>query len=76
VTSIGDPVIALYPRPTVRIEGVVIADADGSGRPFVTVEQLTGTVRLLPLLLGRPRSASSRGPTIALASTPRTVHRR
>lgn len=49
----GDPVISLYPRPTVTIEGVVIGDALASETPLLSVERVIGTVALLPLLLGR-----------------------
>lgn len=53
VTATGEPVISLYPRPTVRIEGVTIGNVDGRDEPFMTVEVLTGSARLLPLLFGR-----------------------
>lgn len=53
VTFDGDPVISLYPRPTVTIEHVVIGDALGNGVPLIEVERVIGTVALLPLLLGR-----------------------
>lgn len=68
VTALGEPVISLYPRPTVRIEGVTIGNADGSGQPFMTVAEATGTVGLLPLLFGRVeiREFELVRPTIAL----------
>jgi len=53
VTFDGDPVISLYPRPTVTIEHVVIGDALGNGVPLIEVERVIGTVALLPLILGR-----------------------
>lgn len=53
VTFDGDPVISLYPRPTVTIERVVIGDALGTGAPLIEVERVTGTVALLPLIFGR-----------------------
>jgi uncharacterized protein involved in outer membrane biogenesis len=49
----GDPVISVFPNLTVQIEGVTIAgpqtmrDAD-----LAEMESLTGSVRLLPLLIG------------------------
>lgn len=49
----GEPRISFFPRPSVRIEGVTIEDGDGSSNVFISVEELVGTVRLLPLLLGR-----------------------
>ncbi|MGD9738863.1 MAG: AsmA family protein [Bauldia sp.] len=53
VTAVGQPTISIYPRPTVRIEGVTIGNADAATGPFMTIEVLTGTARLLPLLFGR-----------------------
>ncbi|MCW5717026.1 MAG: AsmA family protein [Bauldia sp.] len=53
VTFVGDPVISLYPRPTVTIEHVVISDALGDGVPLIAVERVVGTVALLPLIFGR-----------------------
>ncbi|MGV8839474.1 MAG: AsmA family protein [Bauldia sp.] len=53
VTFAGDPVISLYPRPTVTIRNVVIGAASGGDEPLITVERVIGTVALLPLLLGR-----------------------
>ena len=68
VTFTGEPAISFFPRPTVRLENVSIEDDDGSGNIFIAVEELTGTVRLLPLLFGRVEGSSFRleRPTIAL----------
>ena len=54
VTFTGEPAISFFPRPTVRLENVAITDGDGSGNSFISVDELTGTVRLLPLAV-RPR---------------------
>lgn len=53
VSFVGEPDISFFPRPSVRLGGVTIKDGDGSGAVFISVEELTGTVRWLPLLLGR-----------------------
>lgn len=68
VTFTGEPAISFFPRPTVRLENVAIADGDGSDETFIAVEELTGTVRLLPLLFGRVEVSSFRleRPVIAL----------
>ncbi len=68
VTFSGEPVISFFPRPTVRLNNVEIEDADGSGNTFISVEELTGTVRLLPLIFGRVEVSSFElvRPTIAL----------
>ncbi|MCW5695187.1 MAG: AsmA family protein [Bauldia sp.] len=62
----GEPVIRLFPQPSITLEGVRILDA--SNRPFITMERLTGTVRLLPLLIGRVEVGAFdlESPTIAL----------
>jgi AsmA protein len=68
VTFTGEPVISFFPRPNVRLENVSIEDGDGSGNTFISVEELTGTVRLLPLLFGKVEVSSFQlvRPTIAL----------
>lgn len=68
VTALRDPTIAIYPRPTVRIEGVSIGNSDGTAVPFMTVEVVSGTARLLPLLVGRVeiREFKLEGPRLAL----------
>lgn len=68
VSFSGEPSISFFPRPSVRLENVVIEDRDGSGTIFIQVDELIGTFRLLPLLIGRvqARSFELRRPTIAL----------
>ncbi len=53
VTFSGEPEITLYPRPTIRLTDVAIGDRNDPGKAFMVMDQLTGTVGLLPLLLGR-----------------------
>lgn len=68
VSFSGEPSISFFPRPSVRLENVIIEDSDGSGAIFIQVEELIGTFRLLPLLVGRVQASSFelRRPTIAL----------
>ncbi len=68
VTFTGEPAISFFPRPTVRLENVAIADGDGSDETFISVDELIGTVRLLPLLFGHVEVSSFRleRPTISL----------
>jgi AsmA protein len=50
----GEPVIALFPRPTVSLSDVRIAGPEGMrDADLVWMEQLTGSIRLLPLILGQ-----------------------
>lgn len=53
VSFTGEPEVSLFPRPKVVLHDVVIEDDDGSGLPFIEVEELAGSIRLLPLLAGR-----------------------
>lgn len=64
----GEPDISFFPVPKVTLSNVIISDGDGSEEPFITVEELTGSIRLLPLLTGRieVRSFTLERPTIAL----------
>jgi len=68
VSFSGEPTISFFPRPSVRLENVIIEDRDGSGTIFIEVDELIGTFRLLPLLVGRIQASSFelRRPTISL----------
>ncbi|MHA1559253.1 MAG: AsmA family protein, partial [Alphaproteobacteria bacterium] len=68
VSFSGEPSISFFPRPSVRLDNVIIEDRDGSGAIFIHVDELIGTFRLLPLLVGRVQASSFelRRPTIAL----------
>ena len=68
VSFSGEPTITFFPRPRVRLENVIIEDRDGSGAIFIQVDELIGTFRLLPLLVGRVQASSFelRRPIIAL----------
>ena len=68
VTFSGEPDIRLFPRPTVRLRDVEIADIDGTGETFISAEELTGTFRFLPLLWGAIEVSAFElvRPTIAL----------
>lgn len=66
VSFAGEPEISLFPQPTITLADITIEDA--AGEPFITSERLTGTVRLLPLLIGRVeiREFELERPVIAL----------
>jgi AsmA protein len=49
----GKPVLTIYPSLAISVADLTIANPDGtSGDPFLTSENVTARVRLLPLLLG------------------------
>ena len=52
VTFAGEPHVSLLPRPRITLSDVRIADTGGDGA-LIAVEEITGTMRLLPLLTGR-----------------------
>lgn len=68
VSFAGEPAISFFPRPSVRLDDVVIEDAWGNGDAFIRVDELTGSFRILPLLVGRLEASSFElvRPTIAL----------
>ena len=68
VSFVGEPIITFFPRPSVRLQDVVITDGEGSEAVFISVDELVGTFRLLPMLIGRVEANSFEliRPTIAL----------
>jgi AsmA protein len=49
----GDPVVALDTRLRITLGNVTIGESPAGGAPLIHMEALRGTVRLLPLLIGR-----------------------
>src|ERR1043165_6441559 len=54
VSARGDPEISVFPALSVTLNDVHVSGPDGMGdAELLSMDRLTGTVRLLPLLIGR-----------------------
>ena len=54
VSLSGEPSIRFFPEITIKVDNLSIAGPPGmSDSEFLTMKSLTGTVRLLPLIIGR-----------------------
>jgi AsmA protein len=71
VTFVGDPRVSVFPYLKIWVPNVAVAGPAGAGgEAFVSAETISGTVRLLPLLLGRIEvvELGLRGATVRLKS--------
>lgn len=61
VSLSGDPQISIFPRLTVTLNDVTVAGPDAmQDAEVVSMDRLTGTIRILPLIIGRVEIASFR----------------
>jgi AsmA protein len=58
VTLAGEPEVSLFPTLRVTLHGISIANPPGmGGPPFITMEAVSGRVKILPLFFGRTEIA-------------------